>query len=58
MTDPIRPPLDIEALRRSLPPVGFWCYPWERTIHQLLSEIDRLRLELKDVRELYEANHG
>lgn len=35
--------LDLEPIKRSLPPVGFWSYPWEKTLHQLIAEVERLR---------------
>ncbi len=36
--------LDLEGIKKHLPPAGFWSHPWERTIHALIAEIERLRV--------------
>lgn len=45
-------PLDVEKLKSQLPPLGFWSSPVEKIIHPLIAEVERQRIEIRELRTL------
>ena len=41
--NPTSEELDLRPIKANLPPPGFWSLPHERTIHMLITEVERLR---------------
>ena len=51
--EPVTEPLDLDAIKKTLPPLGFWSLTGEKTIHALIAEVERLRAALQRIADEY-----